>query len=138
MSKGFAFQYLNENEFKKKESAVKKYNKLAYKTLVMDFYPELRAGYLLGNIVSQNTALKTVDYEYTLPADKLFTKVHGDLKVHFTLYKDQDVIFFKTISPEQLLSEGHASELSTYKGIIISKSNSRQDMFKIDLMSRTR
>ena len=39
-----------------------------------------------------------------------------------------------TITPSDILLEGHKSELTTYKGIMISKANAKQDMFKIDLL----
>ena len=37
--------------------------------------------------------------------------------------------------PFEILSEGHASELSTYKGVMLSKENPEKDMFKVNLMS---
>ena len=44
MKNSFVIEYLNENEFRKKERAIKKYNMLAYKKLVFDFYPSFRDG----------------------------------------------------------------------------------------------
>ena len=37
--KGFILDYINENEFRKLERALKKYNMLAYKKLNFDYYP---------------------------------------------------------------------------------------------------
>ena len=48
----YVIEYLNENEFRKKERAVKKYNMLAYKKLIFEFYPSMREGEFLGVIVS--------------------------------------------------------------------------------------
>ena len=45
----YVIEYLNENEFRKKERAVKKYNMLAYKKLLFEFYPALREGNFLSN-----------------------------------------------------------------------------------------
>ena len=39
-----------------------------------------------------------------------------------------------TITPTEILLEGHMAELTTYKGVMISKSNASKDMFKIDLL----
>ena len=36
MKNGYIIDYLNENEFRKKERSVKKYNMLAYKKLIFD------------------------------------------------------------------------------------------------------
>ena len=46
--------YLNENEFRKKERSVKKYNMLAYKKLIFDYYPQFREGKFEGVIKSVN------------------------------------------------------------------------------------
>ena len=73
----YVVEYLNENEFRKKERAVKKYNMLAYKKLVM----------------------------------------------------------LDTLTPEDILTEGHQKELSTYKGVMVSKSHADRDMFKINLLN---
>ena len=77
MKNSFVIEYLNENEFRKKERAVKKYNMLAYKKLVM----------------------------------------------------------LDTLTPEDILTEGHQKELSTYKGVMVSKSHADRDMFKINLLN---
>ena len=39
MKNGYIIDYINENEFRKKERAIKKYNMLAYKKLLFDYYP---------------------------------------------------------------------------------------------------
>ena len=39
------------------------------------------------------------------------------------------------ITPSEILLEGHQSELTTYKGVMISKNNAEKDMFKIDLLN---
>ena len=41
----------------------------------------------------------------------------------------------ETISPEEILNEGHQKELSTYKGVMVSKSPADKDMFKINLLN---
>ena len=38
MKNSYVIEYLNENEFRKKERAVKKYNMLAYKKLIFEFH----------------------------------------------------------------------------------------------------
>ena len=54
MVEKYMFLYENENEFKKLESALKKYNMLAYKKLYFEYYPSLKSGELLGKEVSSN------------------------------------------------------------------------------------
>ena len=39
----FILDYLDENNFKKLERSLKKYNMVAYKKLMFDFYPKLRS-----------------------------------------------------------------------------------------------
>ena len=41
---------------------------------------------------------------------------------------------FKT--KDNILIEGHNEELTTYKGVLISKSNAQKDIFKINLLDK--
>ena len=131
----YVVEYLNENEFHKKERSLKKYNMLAYKKLVFDCVPNLRSGKFEGEIVSKNTKEGIIKYNYKLPTDRMFAKVHGDIILHYTVYENQKLIMLDTITPEEILSEGHQKELTTYKGVMISKSHSDRDMFKINLLN---
>ncbi len=51
----YLVEYLNENEFKKKERSLKKYNMLAFKELVFKCVPNLRNGDFQGEVVSNNS-----------------------------------------------------------------------------------
>ena len=51
------------------------------------------------------------------------------------MYSDKKVILLTNITPEGILDEGHRAELSTYKGVMISKTNPERDMFKINLLN---
>ena len=135
MSKGYIFEYKNENEFKKLEKSVKKYNMRAYKKLLFEYYDELKDGKFLGRVVSTNSKEKSSTYELVLPTDDLFTKVHGEISLHYTVFKEKNFILLETISPEEILLEGHFSELTTYKGVMVSKKHSQKDMFKINLLN---
>ena len=57
MKTNYIFEYLDENDFRKKERSVRKYNMLAYKKLTFTYYPELRKGKFLGNEVRKNDIL---------------------------------------------------------------------------------
>ncbi len=135
MKNSYVIEYLNENEFRKKERAVKKYNMLAYKKLMFDFYPNFREGKFDGVIVSKNTKDKIFKYDLKLPTDAMFSKVHGDIILHYTVYETQKIVMLDTIDPEEILTEGHQKELSTYKGVMVSKSHAEKDMFKINLLN---
>ena len=135
MKEVYVFEYINENEFHKLERSLKKYNMLAYKKLYFDYYPSLKEGKLLGEIVSTNDKLGTVTYELSLPTDELFKKVHGTIKLRYHVYEEQKIVMLDTIIPEDILTEGHQSELVTYKGVMISKQHSEKDMFKINLLN---
>ena len=65
----------------------------------------------------------------------MFSKVHGDIKLRYHIYENEKTVMLDTLEPFEILSEGHRSELTTYKGIMISKANASKDMFKIDLLS---
>ena len=133
--KGYVLDYINENEFKKLERALKKYNMLAFKKLTFEFYPALRNGNFLGEKVSENKSNKTATYEIKLPSDKMFTQIHGEVKLIYTVHTKEQVVMLEEITPAKILLEGHMSELTTYKGIMISKANASKEMFKIDLLN---
>ncbi len=135
MKNSYIIEYLNENEFRKKERAVKKYNMLAYKKLIFNFYPNFRDGKFEGVVVSKNTSEGITKYELKLPTDSMFSKVYEDLILHYTVYENQKIVMLNTITPEDILTEGHQKELETYKGIPLSKSHADKDMFKINLLN---
>ena len=133
--KGFILDYINENEFRKLERAVKKYNMLAYKKLYFEYYPSLKEGNFLGDIVSTNSENNSISYELALPTDHLFAKVHGVMKLHYIVYPDSKIVMLDKLTPLEILTEGHQSELVTYKGIMVSKEHADKDMFKINLLN---
>ena len=135
MKENYVFDYVNENEFKKLERSLKKYNMLAYKKLYFEYYPSLKEGEFLGELVSTNQANVSKKYELKLPTDIMFSKVHGDVKLHYHVYEDKKTVILETITPEDILTEGHQSELVTYKGVMVSKQHSEKDLFKINLLN---
>ena len=132
--KGFLLDYINENEFKKLERALKKYNMLAFKKLNFEYYPSLRDGKFIGEKVSSNKKENTETYELKLPSDFMFSQVHGDVVLKYIVYKEAGTVMLDTITPTEILLEGHMAELTTYRGVMISKANETKDKFKIDLL----
>lgn len=133
MEEKFMFVYENENEFKKLESALKKYNMLAFKKLYFEYYPKLKSGEFLGENVEEINGVKK--YEVKLPTDALFVKVHGEVKLHYSVNEANNTITLLTFSPEDILKEGHKSELVAYKGVMVSKEHEDKDKFKINLLN---
>jgi len=133
--KNYVLDYMDENEFRKLERSLKKYNMLAFKKLNFTYYPALRNGEFLGEIISQNKKMGTITYELKLPSDIMFSQVHGEVKLIYTVYQKEETIMLENITPTDIFLEGHKSELATYKGIMISKANASKDKFKIDLLS---
>ncbi len=131
----YVFEYLNENEFHKLERSLKKYNMLAYKKLYFEYYPALKEGEFLGELISTNQNNDSITYELKLPTDALFSKVHRDIKLKYHVYQNQKTIVLDTLIPEDILTEGHQSELVTYKGVMVSKQHSEKDLFKINLLN---
>lgn len=135
MKGSYSFEYVNENEFHKLERSLKKYNMLAYKKLYFDYYPSLKDGEFLGELVSTNKEKNTRSYELKLPTDALFSKVHGDIKLNYVVYENEKLVMLDKLTPEDILTEGHQSELVTYKGVMVSKEHSEKDLFKINLLN---
>ena len=99
----FLLDYLDENDFKKLERSLKKYNMMAYKKLMFDYYPSLRRGEFLGELVSINKHEQTENYELQLPTDELFVKVYGKVKLSYTVYKKQNVVMLTGLEPRNIL-----------------------------------
>ena len=135
MKEIYLFDYTNENEFHKLERSVKKYNMMAYKKLCFDFYPKIKEGDFLGELISTNKEENTSTYKLKLPTDMLFSKVHGNLYLIYIVHKNEKLILLDSLEPIEILSEGHQSELVTYKGVMVSKQHSDKDMFKINLLN---
>ncbi len=131
----YLFEYVNENEFHKLERSLKKYNMLAYKKLCFEFYPKMKEGTFLGEQISSNSEANTVTYELKLPTDIMFAKVHGDIRLRYIVYENEKMIMLDSIEPVEILTEGHQSELETYKGVMVSKQHSEKDIFKINLLN---
>lgn len=131
----YIVDYINENEFKKLEYSLKKYNMLAYKKLYFECYPELKKGNFLGEVTSINKENDSKSYQLELPTDKMFEKVHGIVKLHYIVYEDKKIIVFDKITPKNILTEGHQSELMAYKGVMISRKETDKDIFKINLLN---
>ena len=85
MKEAYIFDYVNENEFRKLERSIKKYNMLAYKKLYFEYYQSLKEGNFLGNLINEDA--NTQSYELKLPTDAMFSKVHGDIKLHYHVYQ---------------------------------------------------
>jgi hypothetical protein len=133
MKQSYIFEYQNENDFRKKERSVRKYNMLAYKKLTFDYYPKIRNGEFLGELIHKDKNTKS--YELILPTDEMFVKVHGEVKLHYRVNSGTNTITLLTLSPEEILREGHKSELVAYKGVMVSKEHEDADKFKINLLN---
>ena len=134
MTNTYEFDYLDENDFKKKVRSVRRYDMLAYKKLMYTYYPKLRKGNFLGTEVSKNEKDKEVSYELKIPTDELLKKVHGQIILHYTVRLETSTILLTNITPESILDEGHRAEESPYIGVIISKTNPEKDLFKLNLL----
>ena len=136
MKQGYIFEYQNENEFRKIERSVRKYNMLAYKKLTFDYYPQIKNGEFLGKLVKEEDNGNTKSYDLVLPTDDMFVKVHGEVILHYTVYIDKKIVLLTNITcDDNILEEGHRAELKAYKGVMISKDNPEKDMFKINLLN---
>ena len=133
MGNNYRIEFLCEEEFRKRKRALKKYYMSAYKKLMFEYYQNFREGKFAGTLVSQIDGYDR--YELKLPTDAMFSKVYGDLILHYTVYENQKIVMLNNITPDDFLTEGHQKELSTYKGVPISKSHAEKDIFKIDWLN---
>ena len=78
---------------------------VAYKKLMFDFYPKLRAGEFVGELVSINKHELTETYDLRLPTDSLFVKVYGEVKLNYTVYKNNNVVMLNNFLLGKCLKE---------------------------------
>lgn len=130
---GFTITYFDEKKYKKLERNLKKCNMKAYRRLVFEYYPSIENGNYVGKLVKEDNNIFI--YELVLPTDSMFSNVHGDFKLIYSVNKDEKTIVFETIEPESILLEGYKNELTTYKGVMISKNNPEKDKFRINLLN---
>lgn len=128
----YGIDYINEKEFKKMERNLKKYCMPAYKKLYFDYYPKLKEGKLVGVLINK----KEKKYKLKLPTDMIFSKVHGNIILKYTVDINSKLIILEEIEPKELFLKGPDTKISTYKGVIVSKEHPYKDMYKIELLIR--
>lgn len=112
--------YLDENEFNKKQKALKRYFMKNYKYLIFEIIPTLR---------KENK--KEGKYEIELPTDELFKKVYGPMKLLF--FVKNDVAIMEDIIPSEILQACFLRDVPTYKGIPY---DTNKDLKKIKMMEK--
>ena len=110
------------------EIGLKKYNLVAYNTLKNEYYPKFKEGKFDGDVIEDNG--KYSKYVLKLPTDSVFAKIHGDVKLHYIVYENNNVVVLNSISPEDVLMEGYKNEFKTNNGI----DNISKDMFTTELL----
>lgn len=110
--------YLDETQCRKLLRGLKEVNMIAYKQIIfkkLDFDKELGK------------------HELLLNTNDTFRKIHGDIKIIYSTYKD--VICIENIEPSNVLIEYHNKKKNTYKGIPFVD---ERDIFKINLLREMR
>ncbi len=110
----------DENEYRKKEKALKRYFKRIYKYLKFQVIPTL----------SKENKIEGY-YELELPTSELFQKVYG--KMYLKFYVKNDNAFFEDITPSEILLNCYEKNLPIYKGVPY---NSIKDYKKIKIMEK--
>lgn len=112
--------YLDQNEFTKKQRALRRYFTRAYKYWIFKAMPILKKD---GKIDGK--------YEVELPTDKLFKCVYGPIKVLLSV--QNGVAVLEDIVPDDFLIKCFERDLPTYKGVPYYKNS---DLKKIKIAER--
>lgn len=99
----FATLY-EENTYRKREKALKRYFQRAYKYLIFKVLPTLKEKNKIDGY-----------YELELPSSELFKIVYGRLYLRF--YVKDDNAYFEDIFPSELLVSCYEKDLPIYKGV---------------------
>lgn len=109
--------FVDENLYKKKEKALRKYFMKCYKDLIFHVIPKLR-----------EPGKKDGHYTYDLITEDLFEKVYGKIQLVFTV--KNDVAIIEDILPNDILIACHNKLLPIYKGIPY---DTKKDLFKLKM-----
>mgnify|MGYP003300330500 CR=1 FL=1 len=98
MMNTYIFEYLDENDFRKKERSVRKYNMLAYKKLTFNYYPELRKGNFSEHFEIQGTGFVYDNYYdlFMISVERTCAKC---------LYEEEDIDIHKFVTEIYKLEE---------------------------------
>lgn len=95
---------LDENLYRKKELALKRYFRKTYKYLIFEAIPKLKEPGKIDGV-----------YQVELPTEELFKRVYGPMILKFSVKKDIAII--EDIEPTKILLACHQKDLPIYKGI---------------------
>lgn len=109
--------YIDENDFIKKQRALRKYFTKCYKYLIFKAIPKLKEPNKKDGV-----------YEVELPSGELFKRVYGPMKLKFSV--QNDIAVLEDITPSELLLNCYMKDLPVYKGLPY---DSKKDLFKIKL-----
>ena len=126
----YQFDLPEQNSIPKTIESITKIEELTF-----EYYDSLKEGKFLGKLISTNSKEGSKAYSLKITTDEMFAKVHGDMMLNYTVYENQKIVMLDTITPEDILTEGHQKELTTYKGVMVSKTHADKDMFKINLLN---
>lgn len=116
--KEITITYLDFNEYKKLERALKVYLLRTYKELVFKVSSELRK----ENQPNGN-------YELELYTDEKFKKVYGAIKLHYYVQNKHIVII--NITPNEILKNLHKVIPNAYKGVPYTN---EKELFRIKMI----
>lgn len=109
---------LDNNLYKKKQRALAKYFRKAYKYLIFEAVPKLKEPGKIDGL-----------YQVELPVDDLFVKVYGKLLLKFNV--KNDVAMIEDIVPNDILIACYEKDLPIYRGIPY---DTKKDLEKIKIM----
>ena len=98
--------------------------------------------YIVTNVDNSLNRLKIISiHEYKSIVFDRLERILSSLGFNYctdyysvSVYKNIKTVMLDKLVPEDILSEGHQSELVTYKGVMVSKEHSDKDIFKINLL----
>lgn len=116
--KGKIITYIDENDFIKEKSALRKYFMRAYKDLQFNTSKRLR------ELVQEDG-----DYEIELYTEKTFQKIYGQIKIRY--FVKDNLVVIKDIVPREILIDLYKCTTNTYKGVPY---RNNYDLFKIKFL----
>lgn len=110
MKENYTINYVNEEEFKKKEIIIKNYDMLAYNKLMFECYPSFKEGNFQGNLIATDNINKVNKYALTLPTDLNFANIYGNIILYYIVYIEQKIVVLESLVSDKIFSDEYKKE----------------------------
>ena len=125
----YLFDYTDELKYKKSLNNIKKIYDLAYKKLYNEYYPLLKEGNFIGELISEEENIKK--YKLKLPSEMMFINLHGNIELYYNVNLKDKIITLDYFEPKEIIEK----DINEDKSKNIFNNYKKEDKLKKDLLN---